>query len=194
MAINHQIFQQLILVLEKLMPLSLLFKKTLMDMVFEEHLKKGTRILYQREIQKRLWFIVEGSAREYKEDQHPGLQEQTVWFWFNGDLLYTIPGFFSQNPSTSTIELLEDTHLIYLEIEDYLRLEKETAFLFGKIRDHYESLRQEYNTNKLHLSGKDKYLELFNAHPALFNNAKQKDIAYFLGINPNSLSRLRREN
>lgn len=53
MAINHQIFQQLILVLEKLMPLSLLFKKTLMDMVFEEHLKKGTRILYQREIQKK---------------------------------------------------------------------------------------------------------------------------------------------
>lgn len=194
MAISPHVFQQLILMLEKLMPLSAVFKVMLMDMVFEEVCKKGTRILNQREIQKRLWFIIEGSAREFKEDKNAEIQEQTLWFSFNGDLLYTIPGFFSETAAPSSIELLEDSHLVYVNVEDYLRLEKEMDFLFKKIRDHYDALRQNYEFNRLHISGKQKYLQLFTAHSSLFNNAKMKDIAYFLGISPNSLSRFRKDN
>jgi len=194
MAVSSDVFQQLILMLEKLMPLSAVVKVMLMDMVFEEVNKKGTRILNQREIQKRLWFIFDGSAREFKEDKNAEVQEQTLWFSFHGDLLYTIPGFFSQTAAPSSIELLEDSHLVYLNIEDYMRLEKEMNFTFAKIRDHYDALRQEYQTNRFHLGGKQKYLQLFSAHPQLFNNAKLKDIAYFLGISPNSLSRLRKDN
>ncbi|MBB5619436.1 CRP-like cAMP-binding protein [Pedobacter cryoconitis] len=194
MAISPHAFQQLILMLEKLMPLSSVVKVMLIDMVFEEVSKKGTRILNQREIQKRLWFIFDGSAREFKEDKNAEVQEQTLWFSFNGDLLYTIPGFFSETAAPSSIELLEDSHLIYMNVEDYLRLEKEMDFLFKKIRDHYDAVRQEYQRNRLHLSGKQKYLQLFTAHPSLFNNAKMKDIAYFLGISPNSLSRFRKDN
>lgn len=194
MAVSPHVFKQLILMLEKLMPLSAVVKVMLMEMVFEEVSKKGTRILNQREIQKRLWFIFDGSAREFKEDKNAEVQEQTLWFSFNGDLLYTIPGFFSQTPASGSIELLEDSHLVYLNVEDYLRLERETDFLFKRIRDHYDAVRQNYEFNRLHLSGKQKYLQLFTAHPSLFNNAKKKDIAYFLGISPNSLSRFRKDN
>ncbi|MBB6499147.1 Crp/Fnr family transcriptional regulator [Pedobacter cryoconitis] len=158
----------------------------------EESFKKGTKILYQREVQKRAWFIIKGSAREFKEDQNNHPQEQTTWFWFDGDLIYTVPGFFSQDPVLSSVELLEDSQLVYLKIEDYVHLKNGTALLFDKIRDHYESLRQQYYISKSHLSGKEKYLQLFKVHPELFNYAKQKDIAYFLGLSPNSLSRLRR--
>ncbi|MET4140943.1 cyclic nucleotide-binding domain-containing protein [Pedobacter sp. UYP1] len=192
MAISSHVFQQLIQVLEKIMPISPVVKMMLMDILFEEFYTKGTRILYQREIQSQLWFIINGSAREFKEDKNAGVQEQTLWFSFNGDLLYTIPGFFSQTAAPGSIELLEDSHLIYLDIDDYQKMEKETNLLFSKIRDHYEASKQEYQTNKLHLSGKDKYLQLFTTHPSLFNNAKMKDIAYFLGISANSLSRLRK--
>ncbi|AMP99052.1 hypothetical protein AY601_2151 [Pedobacter cryoconitis] len=194
MAVSSPIFQQLIQVLEKIMPLSSVVKMMLMEMVFEEFGKKGTRILYQREIQGRLWFIIEGSAREFKEDKNADIQEQTSWFLFSGDLLYTIPGFFSQTPAPSSIELLEDSHLVYLNVEDYLRLEQEMNFLFTKIRDHYDAVRQNYEFNRLHLSGRQKYLQLFTAHPSLFNSAKMKDIACFLGISPNSLSRFRKDN
>lgn len=194
MAVSPHVFQQLILLLEKLMPVSAVVKVMLMDMVFEDFCKKGTRILYQREIQKKLWFIFDGSAREFKEDKNAEVQEQTLWFSFSGDLLYTIPGFFSEAAAPSSIELLEDSHLVYVNVEDYLRLEKEMDSLFRRIRDHYDAVRQEYQANRLHLSGKQKYLQLFKAHPSLFNNAKMKDIAYFLGISPNSLSRFRKDN
>lgn len=193
MAVSPHVFQQFIQVLEKIMPLSSVVKMMLMEMVFEEFGKKETRILNQREIQKRLWFIFDGSAREFK-DKNAEIQEQTLWFSFSGDLLYTIPGFFSQTPASGSIELLEDSHLVYLNVEDYLRLERETDFLFKKIRDHYDAVRQNYEFNRLHLSGKQKYLQLFTAHPSLFNSAKMKDIAYFLGISPNSLSRFRKDN
>lgn len=194
MAVTPEAFHLLIKMLEKLMPLSVLVKQRMMGMIISELHEKGTRILYQREVQNKIWFIVRGSAREYRDDLGAGLHEKTTWFWFATDIIYTVPGFFGQNPVQSSIELLEDSHLLYLNIDDYLYLKNETTILFEKIRDHCESLRLAHWQNNIHLNGKQKYLQLFQLHPNLFIYAKQKDIANFLGITPDTLSKLRKDN
>eukprot|EP01133_Synstelium_polycarpum_P009990 gene9990-11663_t len=195
MAVTDELYQQLLRALEKRMPLSLNFKIKLKDLLFDEHFKRGTCILHPREIQKRVWFILKGSAREFITDPNVGATDLTLWFWFEDDFLYTTPGFFSQEPTQSSIEVLEDSHMIYLEVESFMLLRnqaEEVGPLSEKIRDHYTKMSVQHQLFLRIGTAEEKYDRIFKQHPALFNHAKQKDIATFLDMSPDTLGRMRK--
>jgi len=133
---------------------------------------------------KFAWFVVEGYLREVT-NSNPSNPGHTTWFWYPGDFVLAYPVFFNQKEAISDIEVLPNTILLEISHEDFLslkaafpevsRLQEEVKFYFDKARiDHSEDL--------FNLSGKQKYQEFQKAHPALFNVAKHKDIASFLGL------------
>lgn len=177
------------------MPISLAFKEKLSLIVFEEYHRAGTHLLNNREVQVKNWLIIEGSAREFTVNYDQTSHEQTQWFWFKNDFLYTTPGFFSQQPVESYVEILEDSHLVYIDFQNFHTLKKtypEAAHFSELIRDQGQRLANIYINQMRSLNGKERYQWLFKEHPNLFNLARQKDIAYFLGIKPDTLGRLRK--
>jgi len=194
MAIEQQTFDYLMHKLDYLAPIPSSFKENLKLVLSEEYTKAGTHILNNREIQKKIWLIISGTAREYTT-QEGSKYEHTKWFWFENDIVYTEPGFFTQQPAQSYIEILEDSHLVYIDFQNFQSLKKaypELELLLEQIREHSKRSATRYLDDLRILSATERYQQLFKAHPKLFNIAKQKDIAYFLGISPDTLGRLRK--
>ena len=194
MAVEKQTFDNLMHKVEQHTIISFSLKEQLKKIVFEEFYAEGIYILNHREIQVKSGLIMSGSAREFtinKDDK----SELTEWFWFENQFMYTTPGFFSQQPAESYIETLEDTHLVYIDFKNFQILKKaypETEHFSELIRDDRKRLYNSYINQLKMLKSKERYQLLFKAYPKLFNVARQKDIASFLGITPDTLGKLRK--
>lgn len=172
-------------------PFSLLFRAELKPMLRLRKLKKGTVLVHRGERQAMVWFLFRGHAKEVS----PSAQEmkgRTSWFWYPGDFLFAYPGFFAQEPSLTNMQLIQDSLLLEISYVDFLNLKEsfaEVTPLVEKIRGYYERLRVEHADDMLNLSARERYLKFFSAHRELFNVAKQKDIAAFLGIKDDGFHR-----
>lgn len=143
----------------------------------EHLLRKGRKARYA-------YFIVKGYVREITPSSAVE-QGHTTWFWFSGDFILAYPVFFNQKEALSDIEVLPDTVLLEISHEDFMALRikfREVEKLVEEVEFYYDKARIAHSEDLFNLSGKQKYRKFYTAHPALFNVAKHKDIASFLGL------------
>ncbi|AZI24151.1 Crp/Fnr family transcriptional regulator [Pedobacter sp. G11] len=130
------------------------------------------------------YFILKGYVREITPSSAVE-QGHTTWFWFPGDFILAYPVFFNQKDALSDIEALPDTVLLEISHEDFMMLRikfREVEKLVEEIEFYYDKARIAHSEDLFNLSGRQKYRKFYSAHPALFNVAKHKDIASFLGL------------
>lgn len=168
-------------------------KKLLNSVLKERSYPKNHILLYEQQVPTYAWFIIKGTARVYYFDQY--LQrEVTSWFWFKGDMMFSMNSFFRQLEAGESIELLEDSTLLLLSFADIgaLRVQYRECLLLERtlIEDYYSRFNR-HHRNMLAQRNEDKYRSINMAHKELFNLANQKDIASFLKMHPKSLSYLR---
>lgn len=141
--------------------------------------------------QTMVWFLFKRHAKEVS----PSAQEmkgRASWFWFPGDFLFSYQGFFAQEPSMANMQLIEDSVLLEISYADFVALREsyvEVPPLVEKIRGYYERLRVEHADDLLNLLARERYMKFYGALKELFNVAKQKDIAAFLGIKDDGFHR-----
>ncbi len=156
-------------------------------------IKKKDHFLRVGEICNASAYINKGCMRRYIIDEHA--KEVTIDFalegWWTGDL----DSYFNQIPTNYFIQALEDCELFLLSYKNYLKvcelLPKYKQFHDAKIsRNHYAVLK------RLSLfkseSPEVKYSILMKDQPQLFQRIPLHYIASYLGIEPESLSRLRK--
>ena len=151
--------------------------------------------LYLRagEISRATAYVVSGCLRRYIVDEHA--KEVIVNFavedWWIGDL----DSFYHQKPSIYYIQALEDSELLLLSREDYVRvcdiLPKYKTFHEEKVQRNYYAMLTRLSLLKSG-TAEEKYLSLINELPQLFQRIPLHYIASYLGIEPESLSRLRK--
>jgi CRP-like cAMP-binding protein len=155
--------------------------------------KKKEFYLQPGEICRATAYVNSGCLRRYILDDHA--KEIIVNFaledWWIGDL----ESFFQQKPTIYYIQALEESELLVLRLENFRRLcekiPKYKIFHDEKIqRNHYATLKR----LALSKSGtpEEKYLLLMKELPQLFQRIPLHYIASYLGIEPESLSRLRK--
>lgn len=156
-------------------------------------LKKKEIYLRPGQISNAMAYVNKGCLRRYILDDHA--KEIIVNFsiedWWIGDL----ESFIQRKPSVYYIQALEDSELLLLTRESFPRLCEELPkykkFNDEKIqRNHYATLKR----LALAKSGtpEEKYLLLMKELPQLFQRVPLHYIASYLGIEPESLSRLRK--
>ncbi len=161
------------------------------DLLAFKVFKKKAHLLTIGEVCKEAFFIYEGCIRYYNVVDG---EEETGQFFFEGAWYSDYDSFLFQRPSDQSIQALEKTSVailskkaleqLYAEIpkfERFGRLMAENAFM--GLRKRTESLT--------HLTGEERYNQLVTSRPKVIKRIPQHYIASYLGIRPQSLSRIR---
>ena len=155
--------------------------------------KKKEHYLRAGEISRAVAYVNTGCLRRYIVDEHAKeiILNFAVEDWWTGDL----DSFHHQKPSIYYIQALEESELLLLSRENFLRvckmIPKYETFHEEKVQRNYYSTLKRLSLLKSG-TAEEKYLSLMNELPQLFQRIPLHYIASYLGIEPESLSRLRK--
>lgn len=137
-------------------------------------------------------FILKGCIKSYfinKDGQEVILTFATENWWVSD-----IASFQDQSPSRMWIETMEDCELLIIKPENKEALLNNFPFLermFRLLVQRHLAAYQERLFGNIALTAEERYDEFLKKFPALPVRVPQHQIAAYLGISPESLSRLR---
>jgi CRP-like cAMP-binding protein len=156
-------------------------------------LQKNDYLLVAGETCKAMSIIESGALRYYTLADKG---EQNFWFAFEGDWLGDYESFLTRQPSPHYIQALEDTQIFCLHYEDMQQLYAHGSRFerFGRLIAEHLFISVSKSRNDLaSLSAEQRYLNLLSERPQIIQRVSQQHIATYLGIQPPSLSRIRKK-
>ncbi|MGN7722437.1 Crp/Fnr family transcriptional regulator [Chitinophaga sp. 22620] len=147
-------------------------------------IRKGERARYS-------YFVVKGLlALSFEDDSE---KEHIVAFamedWWESDYR----AWFTQTPASMSLQCLEDTEVFCLSLEDYQQLcaglGKMEHFFLGKANAGHVASQQRI-LSFLTSNAKDRYSQLLERYPSLFQRVPKTMLASYLGVSRETLSRL----
>ena len=164
----------------------------LRDCFFHKKYRKHQYIVQEGDVVKHEFFIVKGLARTYHVDERG--QEHIIRFtpedWWAGDL----SSFFGQLPTQYNIDCIEDTEVLRISMDDLDRLFDKVPQMNKYFRLLYQKSIVSFNqrvTTNLTKSAIERYEEFVQRYPQIEQRVPNHQIASYLGIAPQSLSRIR---
>ncbi len=157
-------------------------------------LRKKQYFLQEGDVCKYQGFVFKGCLRAYEVDEK-GV-EHVVQFspedWWIGDIY----SFYTSQPSRLNIEALEATELFIFDkdvFEDlYINIPKMERYFRLLMQNALISLSQRV-VSSLSKSASERYCEFINRYPQIEQRVPNHQIASYLGIKPESLSRIRKQ-
>lgn len=156
--------------------------------------KKGDILLNKGSRSNYSFFVEKGLLRSYMlaDDGKEHIIQFAPENWFIVDR----SSVYFNDHSESYIEAIEDTEVVLID-EDFLCQAKEIDAEFGKYHDkllhnHIRQMQRRINL-LLGASAETRYLDFIKMYPDLLLRVPQWMIASYLGITPESLSRVRKE-
>jgi CRP-like cAMP-binding protein len=156
------------------------------------NLKKGEYLLKAGDVCQHVSFINYGSFRVYNLIKG---EDTTSNFHFEGNYVTDYSSFLTQQPSDDFIIALDDAEVMELHYNDLQPLyEKVPAWQkFGRLMAEFLYLKvSERAKSLLFDSPEELYIRLMKERPKVIENMPQRYIASYLGIQPESLSRIRK--
>jgi CRP-like cAMP-binding protein len=160
----------------------------------EQNLMKGDFFVKQGQVCKHISFILKGTLRTYYINDKA--EETTSCFCTENSLTTSYKSFILQQPSTLSIQALEDTELLVI---DYTHLQKlySTSVVWQNIgravAEREYIVMEQYASVLNNETAKEKYLRLLKEQPNVLQKANIEDIASYLGVTRRTLSRIRQE-
>lgn len=156
-------------------------------------LKKWETFVYSGEPCNSLLFITSGCLRSFSTDDSG--KEHIVQFapenWWISDQ----SSFFNQTQSVLTIDAIEDTEALTLDFNSYHEIRNTSpnfSALFNTLLQNNIIAYQKRIIHILSSGAEARYLDFIKTYPTLALRLPQKMIASYLGITPETLSRVRR--
>jgi len=177
--------------LSKYIPITKELEGELRKIEFIKSYPKGTILLEEGKISNECYFIIKGCIRSfYIKDG----EEKTTEF-FTEEQAVIPSAYGNKTPSEYYVECIEDTitgvGTPELETEMYQKfpqIESLNRALGEVIMAKYQDTFAEFKM----ASPEERYLTLLKNRPELIQRAPQHQIASYLGIKPESLSRIRK--
>lgn len=155
--------------------------------------KKGKHILKAGQVSTYLYFIVKGIARGYMKESN---RDITTWITSENEFITSISGFHLQTAAIENIQAIEDCELIglsYSSLEKLYKLFPEYNILVRKFYQHYYLDAEKRALIARLKNAENKYHYFLELHSHLVNRVPLKYIASYLGINLETLSRVRKK-
>ncbi|MFZ4769697.1 MAG: Crp/Fnr family transcriptional regulator [Ferruginibacter sp.] len=177
--------------LNSVSPLSNALKEKLYSIIQIKEFSKKEIILSEGQVSNYIYFIEKGFIRSYciKEGK-----EITAWFMADNDFIISVNSFFKRAKSYEFIETIEDSIVHFVHYDELEKLYKEFLEfnVVGRIlTTHYYVLSEERLYNMRKQTAEERYYFLIEKHPQVFQRAPLSQIASYLGMSFETLSRVR---
>ena len=164
------------------------------EIIVEKKLVKGEIILSDNSIKKEHIFVASGCLRSFYKSESG--KEYTIQFaiknWWIGDYIT----LYTNNKSVVSIESLTHSKVLILDRVKVEKLYKEYPLFETFQRKNFErhiATLQKRVLSLLTLSASEKYDQFVDEYTAFDKVIPNYQIASYLGITPESLSRIRKE-
>ena len=156
--------------------------------------KKGEILLQPGTLSKYCYFVAKGLLRFYSISTDGKININSFapedWFVVDRD------SFMYSQPSTFYIDAIEDSEIIFLPSSFFNKMEEVSIpfimFNIAALNNMIRFMQKRINL-LLGASAEDRYLEFIKLYPNIIQRVPQWMIASYLGITPESLSRVRKE-
>ena len=153
---------------------------------------KGTVLLEEGEVARDSYFVIGGFVRSY---HYVDGDDRTTAFFVEGDAVASLTSYVGQKPADHYFACVEDSTLAVLnyhrEIELYKRFPKFEALCRLQMEEEFGKQQQRL-AKFLTQSPEERYVDLLKTHPDLAQRVPQYHLASYLGVKPESLSRIRK--
>jgi CRP-like cAMP-binding protein len=152
---------------------------------------KGTVLVKEGAYSDQLYFIIKGAVKAYYLKDGKNI---TDWFAFENDFICAINSFFSDVPSPHYIETLEASNLLAIGRQqiDWLCEEHHDFERLARLGVTRTMLRLQKRVVALQFeTARNRYLNLLKVHPDIELRVPLGDIASYIGITQETLSRIR---
>jgi CRP-like cAMP-binding protein len=169
-------------------------EKLLVQQAFKvKHLRKRQYLLQEGDVCKYMAFIVKGSGRMYtvKETGQETIIRLAIEAWWLGDY----ESYNLQTPSVYNIEMVEDAEVLLISLENLHELLEKIAAVELMIKeiDRKGTIATQRRVHSaISLGAEDRYNLLNQTYPEFIRRFPQVMIASYLGISPETLSRIRK--
>ncbi len=160
--------------------------------LIEKVCKKGELYLKPGEVNKYMGFVVKGAFRKFYVKQG---EEINFFFYFENEFVVAFQSFLEQKPTIYTIEAMENSKVIlfpYSLAQKLYSTSKEWERFGRIICEKMYILSQKRIENFLFQSATERYDELIKEKPEIFQRIPLYHIASYLGMKPQTLSKIRK--
>ena len=160
----------------------------------KKNFEKGDILLREGELCRHSFFVEKGLLRSYTLGEEG--KEHVIQFAPENWFIVDRSSVYFNDPSEIYIEAVEDSRVVLID-ENFMGRAAKLDDAFGKFNDkllhnHIRHIQKRLNL-LLGASAEKRYLSFIEMYPDLLLRVPQWMIASYLGITPESLSRVRKE-
>lgn len=180
--------------LKKVITLTEREQQEFISILEEIRISKKNFLIKPGELVNSEYYVVSGCLEAYYLDESGDkhIIQFAVEDWWISDF----EAFFNEVPAKLYVETIEDATLLAINREAlevlYTRIPQFERFFRIKTTSAFVALRERI-LSTLQKSGKERYLEFCEAYPKIEQRVPNYHIANYLGLKPESLSRIRKE-
>lgn len=183
--------EQLFSHLRKYHPLGAEAQTAIQNCFSQVILSKNEFLLTEGKICRHLYFMEQGALRGFYNLDG---KEITYWFAFEGDFVTSFHSFTTQQPAVENIQLLEGSVLWAISKETLMDLFNQFHEIERLVRIAYERYYvrlEERFVNAQFRTAAERYEQLIQQTPHIIERIPLGQIASYLGISQETLSRIR---
>ena len=171
--------------------LSELEKQKYLSLLTEIEIKKKAFLMQAGDIAKYEYFIAKGCLKVYTidEDGAPHISMFAVEDYWTGDMA----SFMTKEPTNYFIKATEDSLLLGISRANYELLFQEIPKFERFYRMLYQKSLVSYirrSNHAISLTAEERYIEFKKKYPKIVNRITQKDLAGYIGITPEFMSKI----
>ncbi|SEI95303.1 cAMP-binding domain of CRP or a regulatory subunit of cAMP-dependent protein kinases [Dyadobacter koreensis] len=162
------------------------------NLVFKSF-EKGEFLCLEGQVENYIFFILRGATRNYFSKDG---KEFTVGFHFENEFVSAYYSLITREPSPFSIEVIDPVQAFVvpqkflISFYDQYKSGERIGRLIAE-KQYIQRIRREMDL--LSLTAEQRYTNLLKQNPTLVQSISVKHLSSFLGIQPESLSRIRKQ-
>jgi CRP-like cAMP-binding protein len=173
-------------------PLTEVEAQTILDGMVVRTFPKGTVLLEAGQVSREIYFILQGCVRQYYMVDG---EEKTSNFFVEDQWVMSMQSYTLQTPATHFFGCVEDCTLVIGDdagaaplYQQFPRFEEISRQVLERGLGEQQEMAASYVVD----SPEQRYLRLLQTRPDLLQRVPQYQLASYIGVKPESLSRIRR--